>query len=52
VPLSTLWAWTRQERANYKVPRYLDFVESLPLNATGKLLKMELRVTAAEMRAD
>jgi acyl-CoA synthetase (AMP-forming)/AMP-acid ligase II len=28
--------------ANYKVPRYVEFVESLPLNASNKVLKYEL----------
>jgi len=29
--------------ANYKVPRRVVVVESLPLNASGKVLKRELR---------
>jgi acyl-CoA synthetase (AMP-forming)/AMP-acid ligase II len=29
--------------ANYKVPRYIEFVDELPMNATGKVLKFELR---------
>jgi len=29
--------------ANYKVPRYLEVVDELPLNAMGKVLKYELR---------
>ncbi len=33
--------------ANYKVPRYLVFVDSLPLNASGKVLKRELRLQFA-----
>ncbi|MBW8825718.1 MAG: AMP-binding protein [Acidobacteria bacterium] len=36
-------AWARQHVANYKVPRFVHVVESLPLNATGKVLKGELR---------
>jgi acyl-CoA synthetase (AMP-forming)/AMP-acid ligase II len=28
--------------ANYKVPRYIELVESLPLNASNKVLKYEL----------
>ncbi len=38
-----LIAWCRQHMANYKVPRYVEFVQSLPLNASGKLLKRDLR---------
>ena len=35
--------WARTRMANYKVPRGITFVESLPLNASGKVLKFELR---------
>jgi acyl-CoA synthetase (AMP-forming)/AMP-acid ligase II len=33
--------------ANYKVPRTVRVVEALPLNASGKVLKTELRARAA-----
>lgn len=36
-------AWCRKEMANYKVPRSVRFLESLPLNATGKVAKLDLR---------
>jgi HIP---CoA ligase len=36
-------AWCRTEMANYKVPRSVHFVDALPLNAAGKVLKFELR---------
>ncbi|MFI9822896.1 FadD3 family acyl-CoA ligase [Streptomyces sp. NPDC052013] len=36
-------AWSRREMANYKVPRSVEFVEELPRNASGKVLKGELR---------
>jgi acyl-CoA synthetase (AMP-forming)/AMP-acid ligase II len=36
-------AWCRQEMANYKVPRYVEIVDDLPQNASGKVLKYELR---------
>ncbi len=36
-------AWCRAEMANYKVPRVVEVVTELPLNATGKVLKYELR---------
>jgi acyl-CoA synthetase (AMP-forming)/AMP-acid ligase II len=29
--------------ANYKVPRRVEMVEALPLNASGKVLKYRLR---------
>ncbi|AJP56791.1 fatty acid--CoA ligase [Pandoraea vervacti] len=35
--------WCRANMANYKVPRYVDFVSSLPTNPSGKVLKRELR---------
>jgi acyl-CoA synthetase (AMP-forming)/AMP-acid ligase II len=36
-------AWARDEMANYKVPRAVEFLDVLPLNATGKVVKDELR---------
>ena len=33
----------RAEMANYKAPRHVEIVDELPLNATGKVLKYELR---------
>ncbi|MFP3991795.1 FadD3 family acyl-CoA ligase [Streptomyces sp. E11-3] len=39
-----LIAWSRREMANYKVPREVEFVTELPRNASGKVLKRELRV--------
>ncbi len=41
-------AWSRERMANYKVPRSVRFVEELPMNAGGKVLKNELRRMAAE----
>jgi acyl-CoA synthetase (AMP-forming)/AMP-acid ligase II len=39
-------AWAREHMANYKVPRRVEIVEALPLNASGKVLKYELRERA------
>lgn len=36
-------AWCRSAMTNYKVPRYVDFMEVLPTNASGKVAKNELR---------
>ena len=36
-------AWARDHMANYKVPKSVEIVASLPLNAAGKVLKTELR---------
>ena len=38
--------------ANYKVPRSVEVVDALPLNATGKVLKYVLREQAAPPAAD
>ena len=38
-----LIAWAASEMANYKVPRRVEIVDALPLNASGKVLKYELR---------
>ena len=35
--------WSRDEMANYKVPRVVEIVDALPLNATGKVMKEALR---------
>jgi HIP---CoA ligase len=35
--------WSRDVMANYKVPRGVVFVDELPVNASGKVLKRELR---------
>jgi acyl-CoA synthetase (AMP-forming)/AMP-acid ligase II len=36
-------SWSRDVMANYKVPRGVVLVEALPVNASGKVLKRELR---------
>jgi len=38
--------WSRTEMANFKVPRQVAFVAELPINATGKVVKDELRQRA------
>lgn len=39
-----LIAWCREQMAAYKYPRQVEFREALPLSATGKVLKRDLRV--------
>jgi len=39
----TLTAWCRDNMANYKVPRQVEFVDALPTNAAGKVQKFALR---------
>ena len=38
-----LIAWSRERMANYKVPRYVRFFDALPVNASNKVAKIELR---------
>ncbi|MGE3669624.1 MAG: FadD3 family acyl-CoA ligase [Polyangiaceae bacterium] len=45
----TLRAWCRENLANYKVPRYFELVDALPMNATGKVTKFVLRERATEL---
>jgi acyl-CoA synthetase (AMP-forming)/AMP-acid ligase II len=40
-------AWSREQMANYKAPRRVEIVDELPINATGKVMKEELRARAA-----
>ena len=40
---ASLIAWSREHMANYKVPRRVIFTDTLPLNASGKVLKTTLR---------
>ncbi|MEK7198459.1 MAG: long-chain fatty acid--CoA ligase, partial [Bacteroidota bacterium] len=35
--------WTKERVAAYKYPRYIEFLTALPMSATGKILKKELR---------
>ncbi|WP_067814452.1 long-chain-fatty-acid--CoA ligase [Actinomadura kijaniata] len=35
--------WGKQQFANYKYPRIVEFRDELPMTATGKILKRELR---------
>jgi len=36
-------AWARQRIAGYKAPKSVDFIDALPRNASGKVLRRELR---------
>ena len=42
----------RGKISNYKVPKYVSFVETLPLTASGKVQKYELRKLAAKLWPD
>jgi HIP---CoA ligase len=43
VTADELIAWSRDRMAGFKVPRFVEFLEQLPLNATGKVMKDRLR---------
>ncbi len=43
-----LLGFVRERLADYKVPRHIRLLAALPRNATGKILKTELRKLAAE----
>lgn len=43
VSAAEITEWSRRNMANYKVPRVVTFVDDLPRNASGKVLKGELR---------
>jgi acyl-CoA synthetase (AMP-forming)/AMP-acid ligase II len=45
---AALIAWSRERMANYKVPRRVVVVDTLPTNATGKVLKYKLRELARD----
>jgi acyl-CoA synthetase (AMP-forming)/AMP-acid ligase II len=42
VTADDLTAWSRDRMAGFKVPRYVEFLDELPLNATGKVMKDQL----------
>jgi len=43
VAAADLIAWTKERIASYKYPRHVEFLKALPMSATGKILKKELR---------
>jgi HIP---CoA ligase len=43
--------WSREQMANYKVPRAVTIVDTLPLNATGKVMKDALRQLVSEAQS-
>jgi crotonobetaine/carnitine-CoA ligase len=38
-----LWAWAKERVPKFAVPRYVEFREELPKNASGRVLKFQLR---------
>jgi acyl-CoA synthetase (AMP-forming)/AMP-acid ligase II len=43
IEASAIIEWARGEMANFKAPRSVEFLDALPVNATGKVVKDELR---------
>jgi len=43
IEVSELRAYLRDNLANFKIPKQLHFIDTLPKNATGKVLKRELK---------
>jgi HIP---CoA ligase len=44
-----LVSWCRSRMANYKVPRHVEIVTHLPLNASGKVMRGTLSEEAARV---
>ncbi|HEU0196010.1 MAG TPA: AMP-binding protein, partial [Nevskiaceae bacterium] len=49
--LDELKSWSRSRMSNYKVPRYLRVFDSLPMNASNKVLKVDLQRTVRAEQA-
>ena len=47
VTADEMFAYIRASMARHKVPKYIEFVESFPMNAAGKVLKYKMREDAA-----
>jgi len=45
---SEMKEYVAKHMARHKVPRYIDFVDSFPMNAAGKILKYKMREEAVE----
>ncbi len=43
IPPDEIVEWSKQQMADYKYPRIVEIRDSLPMTATGKILKKELR---------
>ena len=43
VTAEELIGWAREQMAAFKYPRIIEFRDALPMSATGKILKRELR---------
>ena len=48
VTVEEMLEYIRSHMARHKVPQYIEFVESFPMNAAGKILKYKMREAAIE----
>ena len=48
VTVEEMTSFIKASMARHKVPKYIEFVESFPMNAAGKVLKYKMRKDAAE----
>jgi len=47
VTTEEMTAFIQASMARHKVPKYIQFVDSFPMNAAGKILKYKMRQQAA-----
>ena len=48
VTVEEMTAYIKASMARHKVPKYIEFVDSFPMNAAGKILKYKMREDAAQ----
>ena len=48
VTVEEMIEYIKASMARHKVPRYVEFVDSFPMNAAGKVLKYKMREDAAK----
>jgi fatty-acyl-CoA synthase len=48
VTIPEMTDYIRSHMARHKVPRYIEFVDSFPMNAAGKIQKYKMREEAAK----
>jgi fatty-acyl-CoA synthase len=48
VTVEEMTAYIKANMARHKVPKYIEFVDSFPMNAAGKILKYKMRDDAAK----